>query len=79
MTVFQYDVFVPHTSEDKEDVVRPLVAELRKYGLNIWFDELTLRVGDSLRASIEAGLAQSRFGVVVFSHAFFGRNWLPQS
>jgi hypothetical protein len=52
MTVFQYDVFVSHTSEDKEDVVRPLVAELRKYGLNIWFDELTLRVGDSLRASI---------------------------
>jgi hypothetical protein len=77
MTVFQYDVFVSHTSEDKEDVVRPLVAELRKYGLNIWFDELTLRVGDSLRASIEAGLAQSRFGVVVFSHAFFGKKWPP--
>lgn len=33
--------------------------------------------GDSLRASIEAGLAQSRFGVVVFSHAFFGKNWPP--
>jgi hypothetical protein len=77
MTVFEYDAFISHTSEDKENVMRPLVAELQKYGLNIWLDELTLRVGDSLRASIEEGLAQSRFGVVVFSHAFFSKNWPP--
>jgi hypothetical protein len=47
----------------------------KKYGLTIWFDELTLRVGNSLRVSIEARLAQSRFGVVIFSHAFFSKNW----
>jgi hypothetical protein len=77
MTAFEYDAFISHAFEDKEEVVRPLVAALQKYGLTIWFDELTLRIGDSLRASIEAGLAQSRFGVVIFSHAFFSKSWPP--
>lgn len=77
MGPFNYDAFISHAFEDKEDLVRPLVSELRKYDLRIWFDELTLRVGDSLRASIEAGLAESEFGIVVFSHAFFSKHWPP--
>jgi hypothetical protein len=72
------DAFISHASEDKESFVRPLVEELRKYGLSVWFDESTLKVGDSLRRSIEAGLANSRFGVVILSPSFFAKNW-PQS
>ena len=34
-----------------------------------------MRLGDSLRRKIDAGLAQSRFGIVVLSHAFFEKNW----
>ena len=30
-----------------------------------------------MRRKIDAGLAQSRFGIVVLSHAFFQKNW-PQ-
>jgi hypothetical protein len=73
----EYDAFISHATEDKDDFVRPLAAELAKFGLNIWFDESTLRVGDSLRASIERGLSRSRFGVVVFSESFFAKNWPP--
>ena len=43
----------------------------------MWYDEFELRIGDSLRRKIDAGLAQSRFGIVVLSHAFFAKNW-PQ-
>jgi len=46
-------------------------------GLRVWYDEFELRLGDSLRRKIDAGLARSRFGVVVFSHSFFAKNW-PQ-
>ena len=53
------------------------MAELQKYGLKIWFDKFTLRVGSSLRQSIDEGLAKSRFGIVALSHAFFAKNW-PQ-
>jgi len=34
-----------------------------------------LRVGDSLRRKIDAGIARSRFGVVVLSKAFFAKGW----
>jgi hypothetical protein len=33
------------------------------------------RIGDSLRRKIDAGIARTRFGVVVLSHAFFAKNW----
>lgn len=70
-----FDVFISHTSEDKEEIVRPLAISLQKAGLDVWYDEFELRIGDSLRRKIDKGLASSRFGVVVLSHAFFGRGW----
>ena len=70
-----YDVFISHASEDKNDVVRPLAVALQDAGLNVWYDEFELRIGDSLRRKIDRGLARSRFGVVVLSQAFFGRGW----
>lgn len=45
--------------------------------MEVWFDEFSLSVGDSLRRSIDKGLRQSRFGIVVLSHSFFAKNW-PQ-
>jgi hypothetical protein len=72
-----WDVFVSHASEDKEDLVRPLARALEAGGLSVWYDETELRIGDSLRRKIDSGLARSRFGVVVLSHAFFKKNW-PQ-
>ena len=71
----KYDVFVSHASEDKEDFVKPLVVALQAAGYKVWYDEFTLKVGDSLRRSIDAGLANSRYGIVVFSRAFFEKNW----
>ena len=70
-----FDVFISHTSEDKDEVVRPLATALRGAGLSVWYDEFELRIGDSLRRKIDKGLASSRFGVVVLSRAFFGRGW----
>jgi hypothetical protein len=70
-----FDVFVSHASEDKDEVVRPLAEALRAGGLEVWYDEFELRIGDSLRRKIDAGLARSRFGVVVLSKAFFGKGW----
>jgi len=74
---FEWDAFISHASEDKRPVVIALVEELQKYGLRVWFDEFTLNVGDSLRESIDRGLARSRFGVVVLSPSFFAKQW-PQ-
>lgn len=72
---YEYDVFISHASEDKESFARPFAAKLQDYGLKVWYDETTLTVGDSLTAKIGEGLARSRFGVVVLSNAFLGKNW----
>ncbi|HWH99898.1 MAG TPA: toll/interleukin-1 receptor domain-containing protein [Propionibacteriaceae bacterium] len=72
-----WDVFISHASEDKEAVAEPLAEELTARGVKVWLDKTELRIGDSLRRKIDAGLAKSRFGVVVLSRSFFAKGW-PQ-
>jgi Domain of unknown function (DUF1883)/TIR domain len=73
----EFDLFISHATEDKDGIVRDLVEALSSRGVKVWYDEFQLRIGDSLRRKIDAGLARSRFGLVVVSHAFFAKNW-PQ-
>ena len=70
-----YDFFISHASEDKEGFVRELAQAFRDREARVWYDEFTLKVGDSLRRTIDRGLASSRFGVVVLSDSFFQKEW----
>lgn len=72
-----YDLFICHASEDKESFVRPLAEALQLENIEVWYDEFSLRLGDSIRRAMDKGLSQSRFGVVVLSEAFFKKKW-PQ-
>lgn len=63
----EYDVFVSHAWEDKEDFVDEFVSELRKQGLRVWYDTDKLKWGDAMREKIDKGLSKSRYGVVVLS------------
>jgi hypothetical protein len=71
----EYDVFISHASEDKEDVARPLALALRARGLSVWYDEFELKIGDSLRRKIDTGLAKSNFGIVIISRHFIKKGW----
>ena len=71
----EYDVFISYASEDKDKVVQPLVQALEMGGLTVWYDDLELKIGDSLRRSIDQGIGASRFGIVVLSKAFFNKGW----
>ena len=70
------DLFISHASEDK-DFVGPLAVALNAQGLEIWYDEHELQIGDRVREKIDEGLVHSRFGLVVFSPKFFEKHW-PQ-
>ena len=74
---FKYDVFICHASEDKDSFVRVLAEKLSSKDLIVWYDDFALSLGDSLRRSIDYGLAKSRYGVVVLSTKFFEKEW-PQ-
>jgi TIR domain len=41
----------------------------------VWFDEIKIKIGQSIRQEIEKGIANARFGVVVISPDFFGKQW----
>jgi len=71
-----WDVFISYAHEDKATASR-LAAELRALDVSAWFDETEMTIGMGIRRAIDHGLAHSRFGVVVMSHAFFRKEW-PQ-
>jgi len=71
----EYDVFISHASEDKDEIVRPLAYALQDEGLSVWYDEFELKIGDSLRRKIDKGLANSKFGIVVLSKEFIKKGW----
>ncbi len=70
-----HDLFISHASEDKEEVARPLALALIDHGLDVWYDEFSLTLGDSLSESIDRGLANSRYGAVVLSQSFINKPW----
>lgn len=71
----EYDVFISHASEDKDDFVRPLAEHLTSLGLKVWYDELNLNWGDKLGHSIDKGLINSRYGIVVLSKYYINKHW----
>ncbi|MEY2470774.1 MAG: hypothetical protein QOK28_103 [Actinomycetota bacterium] len=60
--------FICHSSADKERLVRALAARLRGDGVDVWYDEWELAVGDSLVDRIFAqGIKEADVFIVVIS------------
>lgn len=62
--------FISHDFRDKDSLVRELALEMHKQMCPVWYDEYSLKVGDSLRVSIERGLMEARKCIVVLSPNF---------
>ena len=75
VAVKEYDFFISHATEDKETVAEPLAHALIDKGAKVWLDKFAMSVGDSLRASIDQGLAHSRYGIVILSEIYFKKFW----
>jgi small GTP-binding protein len=75
---FTYDVFLSHSSKDKE-VVREIAERLRADGLRVWFEDWKIkpRTTKALRAEkIEEGLEHSRVLVLCMSRHAIGSEWV---
>jgi len=71
------DVFICHASEDKPDVVKPLVGAFQQASISYWYDEAEIMWGDSITEKVNEGLRISRYVIVVLSEAFLSKKW-PQ-
>jgi hypothetical protein len=61
-----HTVFLSYNSADK-DFVRKLAATLTVAGARVWFEEWTIRPGDSIVSEIDKGLAAFDLFALVWS------------
>ena len=77
MPVDKKDIFICHASEDKLEVVIPLVKGLDDAGITYWYDQAEIKWGDSITDKVNDGLKISKYVIVILSEAFISKNW-PQ-
>jgi hypothetical protein len=68
------DGFLSYAGEDA-DTARHIVEALDNLGFDIWFAPLNLRVGQKLLESIERGMRDSRFGILLISKSYLAKGW----
>jgi hypothetical protein len=66
--------FISHDTRDKDSVARPIAITLQKMLCPVWYDEFSLKVGDSLRESVEKGLKECKKCILVLSPQFLSNN-----
>ncbi|MBI4590386.1 MAG: restriction endonuclease [Candidatus Rokubacteria bacterium] len=68
-------IFLCHSSKDKR-FVRDLAGRLGRDGIETWFDELEIKVGDSIHSKINDGLTKSDFLAIALSPASVNSEWV---
>jgi RES domain-containing protein len=70
-----FDVFICHASEDKDEVVTPLIKSFYKAGIKYWYDAEMIKWGDSVTDKVNDGLKKCRYVIVVLSKNFLRKSW----
>jgi hypothetical protein len=70
-------VFISHSSKDKA-FARHLATEMRRCGVQVWFDEWDIRVGSAIHFTLTEGIDKSDFVVVVLTPAALESPWVER-
>lgn len=62
--------FISHDSRDKEIIAKPLANGLSSRLCSVWYDEYSLKVGQSLRESIEDGIKNAKKCILILTKNF---------
>lgn len=71
----QMQIFISHNKKQKSQA-RLLAMALVEHGESVWFDEWTIRPGESLTGSIEDGLSSTDVFVLLWSKEAAASNWV---
>jgi TIR domain len=69
-----YQVFISYATED-EAYAKELSSHLKHLGLSSWFAPLSLKVGEKLLDSINAGLLASEYALLILSPPYLAKHW----
>ena len=70
-------IFLSHSSIDKP-IVRMLASDIKASGAKIWFDEIELKVGDSLILKISDAIREATYVVAFLSTDSIKSNWVKK-
>lgn len=70
MTNEKPQAFISHDSRDKELIAKILANGLSSRLCSVWYDEFSLKVGQSLRESIETGIKDAKKCILVLTPNF---------
>lgn len=73
--IIEYDVFLSHSSLDKEEYVTELSDKLEEKGLSVFEDVKVFKIGQSQTDMMNFGILNSRFVVVFLSVNFIESGW----
>jgi hypothetical protein len=72
-------VFVSHSSDDKEELIEPIVSDLEDSYINVWFDKKKIVPGDNLRKSIfKDGLDKADIALIFFTAQSLQSSWVDK-
>jgi RNA-directed DNA polymerase len=70
-----YDVFISHASEDKDDVARPIFEACQRAGVKAFLDEAHIGWGQSFTTKINSALGAARTILAVVSNRSVAKDW----
>jgi hypothetical protein len=70
-------IFLCHSDKD-HNFVHKLAKDLTNKGINVWFDEWEMKVGDSLSKKIQAGIIDSSWLAVILSPDSVKSPWVER-
>ena len=52
MSLQQYDFFVSYSKNIYNDFVKVLVNRIKRYGINLWIDQINVHLGDEILSNL---------------------------
>ncbi|HEX2266360.1 MAG TPA: toll/interleukin-1 receptor domain-containing protein [Solirubrobacterales bacterium] len=72
----EWDSFLSYARIDGSEVGAELRDHLESFGASVWFDEISIRPGQSQSRQMDLGLQKARAGIVLLTPAYIaGRFW----
>lgn len=79
MSLQQYDFFVSYSKNIYNDFVKDFVNKIKRYGINLWIDQINVHLGDEILSNLFYILDSFKnvyYGVImVFDSSYFEKKW----
>jgi RNA-directed DNA polymerase len=70
-----FDIFISHASEDKDEIARPIFAACERLGLKAFMDEAHIGWGQSFTTKINSALGSARTVLAIISSTSVAKDW----